>query len=378
VNNKKVIIVGPAHPYRGGIANFNDCLAKEYARQGCDVQVFSFKLQYPEFFFPGKTQYEKSDPPKDILIKSIINSINPFNWISVAKKIIKEKPDFLIVRYWLPFMAPCLGTICYLIKSKTKIIAITDNVIPHEKRFGDFLLTKYFVGSCHAFITLSKSVLDDLSRFTKTKDKKFIAHPIYDTFGEIVKKEEAIKILDIGTGATCIYPLLGVAVHNWNFVGVDIDLDSLDTAQDIIDDNDLDAHIKLRQQLDENQILKGILEDDDFFSAVMCNPPFYKSAEEAQGANKRKNKNLGNSAVRNFSGNNNELWYVGGEKAFLHNYLYESSLYKDKSTWFTSLVSKKENVESMEKSSKKLGATAFKVIPMSQGNKVTRIVCWKY
>ena len=115
-------------------------------------------------------------------------------------------------------------------------------------------------------------------------------------------------------------------LHNWNFVGVDIDLDSLDTAQDIIDDNDLDAHIKLRQQLDENQILKGILEDDDFFSAVMCNPPFYKSAEEAQGANKRKNKNLGNSAVRNFSGNNNELWYVGGEKAFLHNYLYTKAL----------------------------------------------------
>jgi 23S rRNA (adenine1618-N6)-methyltransferase len=195
---------------------------------------------------------------------------------------------------------------------------------------------------------------------------------------DLLSTEEDVKILDIGTGATCIYPLLGVAAYNWNFVAVDIDLDSLDTAQDIIDDNNLDAHIKLRQQLDENQILKGILEDDDSFSAVMCNPPFYKSEEEAQGANKRKNKNLGNSAVRNFSGNNNELWYVGGEKAFLHNYLYESSLYKDKSTWFTSLVSKKENVESMEKSSKKLGATAFKVIPMSQGNKVTRIVCWKY
>ena len=195
---------------------------------------------------------------------------------------------------------------------------------------------------------------------------------------DLLSTEEDVKILDIGTGATCIYPLLGVAAYNWNFVAVDIDLDSLDTAQDIIDDNNLDAHIKLRQQLDENQILKGILEEDDSFSAVMCNPPFYKSAEEAQGANKRKNKNLGNSAVRNFSGNNNELWYVGGEKAFLHNYLYESSLYKDKSTWFTSLVSKKENVESMEKSSKKLGATAFKVIPMSQGNKVTRIVCWKY
>ena len=130
--------------------------------------------------------------------------------------------------------------------------------------------------------------------------------------------------------------------------------------------------------MDENQILKGILNDDDSFSAVICNPPFYKSAEEARGANRRKNRNLGNSSVRNFAGNNNELWYIGGEKAFLHNYLFESSLYKDRSIWFTSLVSKKENVESMEKSSKKLGATAFKVIPMNQGNKVTRIVCWKY
>ncbi|MCI2227811.1 23S rRNA (adenine(1618)-N(6))-methyltransferase RlmF [Polaribacter sp. MSW13] len=195
---------------------------------------------------------------------------------------------------------------------------------------------------------------------------------------DLLSLKENIKILDIGTGATCIYPLLGVAVYDWNFVATDIDLDSLDTAQDIIDDNGLESKIVLRQQFDENHILKGILEEGDSFSATMCNPPFYKSAEEAQGANRRKTRNLGNNAVRNFSGNNNELWYVGGEKAFLHNYLYESSLFKEKSKWFTSLVSKKENVESLEKSSKKLGAKEFKVIPMSQGNKVTRIVAWRF
>jgi 23S rRNA (adenine1618-N6)-methyltransferase len=186
------------------------------------------------------------------------------------------------------------------------------------------------------------------------------------------------KILDIGTGATCIYPLLGVSAYDWNFVATDIDLDSLDTAQDIIDDNKLRSKIELRQQLKEENILKGIIVDGDSFSAVMCNPPFYKSAEEAQGANGRKSRNLGNNAVRNFAGNNNELWYIGGEKAFLHNYLYESSLYRTSSKWFTSLVSKKENVKSLEKSSKKLGATEFKVIPMQQGNKVTRIVAWKF
>jgi len=194
----------------------------------------------------------------------------------------------------------------------------------------------------------------------------------------LLKDEKEVKILDIGTGATCVYPLLGVAEYNWDFVATDIDLDSLDTAQDIIDDNHLTSKINLRQQFNESKILANIIEKTDSFSAVMCNPPFYKSAEEAQGANKRKNKNLGNSAVRNFSGNNNELWYVGGEKAFLHNYLYESTLYKNSSKWFTSLVSKKENVESLTISSKKLGVKEFNVISMNQGNKVTRVVAWRF
>ena len=189
---------------------------------------------------------------------------------------------------------------------------------------------------------------------------------------------ENISVLDIGTGATCIYPLLGNAVYGWNFVGVDIDLDSLDAAQDIIDDNELDPQILLRQQFDEQHILTDVIEKEDAFTIAMCNPPFYKSAAEAQGANRRKTRNLGTNAVRNFAGNNNELWYVGGEKAFLHNYLYQSSLYKEQCIWFTSLVSKKENIESLEKSAKKLGVAVFKVIPMQQGNKVTRILAWRY
>lgn len=189
---------------------------------------------------------------------------------------------------------------------------------------------------------------------------------------------EDIKVLDIGTGATCIYPLLGAKEYDWSFVAIDIDLDALDSAQDIIDDNGLDAKIELRQQLDEANILTGIIEDGDSFSVSMCNPPFYKSEAEARGANNRKSRNLGNNAVRNFAGNNNELWYPGGEKAFLHNYLYQSSLYKEVSVWFTSLVSKKENVESLQKSAEKLKAKDFKVIPMHQGNKVTRIVAWQF
>lgn len=195
---------------------------------------------------------------------------------------------------------------------------------------------------------------------------------------DLLEDEKNVKILDIGTGATCVYPLLGNAVYNWDFTGTEIDADSLKIAQKNIDSNNLASCIELRFQKDETNILKNLVRSNDSFTASMCNPPFYKSAEEARGANRRKSRNLGNNAVRNFAGNSNELWYVGGEKAFLHTYLYESSLYPKASKWFTSLVSKKENIKSLENSSKKLRVTDFKVIPMNQGNKVTRIVCWKF
>ena len=195
--NRKVIIIGPAFPYRGGIANFNNSLALGFAEKGADVEIYSFSLQYPSFLFPGKTQYEVGEGPKGISIFPIVNSINPFNWFKVAKKIKKENPDYVIIRYWLPFMAPALGTIAKLIKKTTKVFAITDNVIPHEKRIGDSLLTKYFIKSCDAFLTLSSSVLDDLSEFTDTKEKIFIPHPIYDSFGEIVDKKQAKQNLGL-------------------------------------------------------------------------------------------------------------------------------------------------------------------------------------
>jgi len=202
-------------------------------------------------------------------------------------------------------------------------------------------------------------------------------HHVSDLLAASAIKDD-ITILDIGTGATCIYPLLGVKEYDWNFIATDTELDSLDYAQDIIDDNNLDSKIELRQQFDEANILKGIIEKGDTFSAVICNPPFYKSEAEAKGANSRKSRNLGNNAVRNFAGNNNELWYPGGEKAFLHNYLYQSSLFKETSVWFTSLVSKKENIESLQKSGEKLKVKTMKIIPMHQGNKITRIVAWQF
>jgi len=199
LSNKKVIIIGPAFPFRGGIANFNNALAQEYYNRGDQVTIYSFTLQYPSFLFPGTTQYESGKAPKDLKIKTLINSVNPFNWLSVARRINNEQPEYVIIRYWLPFMAPCLGSIARLLNKRIKIIAITDNVIPHEKRIGDTLFTRYFVKSCDAFLSLSSSVLDDLSTFTDSTFKKFIPHPIYDVFGDIIPKERAVDNLGLNS-----------------------------------------------------------------------------------------------------------------------------------------------------------------------------------
>jgi 23S rRNA (adenine1618-N6)-methyltransferase len=200
----------------------------------------------------------------------------------------------------------------------------------------------------------------------------------------LLKKDETknnINVLDIGTGASCIYPILGQAVYHWNFVATDIDENSLKYAQKIIDKNDLQNAISLRHQNDKAQIFIGILNEDDRFSISICNPPFYNSESEALEATTKKSQGLNKAegkVVRNFAGTQNELWYKGGEKAFIHNYLYESSLFKTQCIWFTTLVSKKDLVKGMQVSLKKLGATHIKIINMGQGNKVSRIVAWTF
>ncbi len=270
---KKVIIIGPAHPYRGGIANFNNSLADAFFKNGDDIEILSFKLQYPSFLFPGKTQFESSDPPKNIKIKSIINSINPFNWFNVAREINRKNPDFVIIRYWLPFMGPCLGSIARLLNKKIKILAITDNIIPHEKRFGDFFLTKYFVSSCDAFVTLSASVLEDLTQFTKSKNKKFTPHPIYDTFGEKIDKSVAKKNLELNIndkyllffGFVRKYKGLDLMLHAMSDqrikdLGIKLIVagefyDNIDFYLDLINELDIDSNIILKSDfIDERDV----------------------------------------------------------------------------------------------------------------------------
>ncbi len=196
---KKVIIIGPAHPLRGGLASFDQRLCKQFLDEGYDCSIFSFSLQYPSFLFPGTTQYSTDPAPEGLKIYSVINSIHPLNWIHNGNQIKNLRPDIVVVRYWLPLMGPALGTILRRVKKNkfTRIVAITDNVIPHEKRFGDLPFTRYFLKSCDAFITMSEKVMQDLKQFVNDKPAKQVLHPLYDNFGSPVPKAEARKKLGI-------------------------------------------------------------------------------------------------------------------------------------------------------------------------------------
>lgn len=197
---KKVIIIGSAHPLRGGgLATFNERLANAFIQNGDQVRIETFSLQYPSILFPGKTQYTDEPAPNDLDINISVNSINPFNWIKVGNRLRKEKPDLVILRYWIPFIAPSLGTISRIIRKNkySKIIAIADNIIPHEKRLGDTMLSNYFVNSVDGFVTMSQIVMKDLDQFDHQKPRLFNPHPLYDNFGEKLNKKEAQKILGL-------------------------------------------------------------------------------------------------------------------------------------------------------------------------------------
>jgi len=194
----KVIIIGPAHPLRGGLASFDERLARQFQFDDFDTTIFTYSLQYPNFLFPGTTQYSSEPKPTDISIKVCINSINPFNWIKIGIELKMLKPKIIVVRYWLPFMGPCLGTILRIAKKNnyTKVVCIADNIIPHEKRIGDTRFTKYFTKSIDGFVTMSKKVLEDLKKFSN-KPAQQIQHPLYDNFGEIISKQEARTYLNL-------------------------------------------------------------------------------------------------------------------------------------------------------------------------------------
>jgi glycosyltransferase involved in cell wall biosynthesis len=196
---KKVVIIGPAHPLRGGLATFNQRLAKEFIDNGDECSIVSFSLQYPSFLFPGTSQYSSEPAPAKLIIHTLINSVNPLNWLKVGGILKKWKPDLIVVRFWLPFMGPALGTILRRVKKneQTRVVCIADNVIPHEHRPGDKSFTKYFLKSCDSFVTMSEKVLNDLQKFEPGKPAELIQHPLYDNFGEAIPKTEARHLLDL-------------------------------------------------------------------------------------------------------------------------------------------------------------------------------------
>jgi glycosyltransferase involved in cell wall biosynthesis len=225
---QKIIIIGSAFPLRGGgITTFNERLAAEFQQLGHEVIIYSFSLQYPSFLFPGKSQYANRPEPKNIKIKSVINSVNPLNWIKVGNQIAQEKPSLVIIRYWLPFMSPALGTIARVIRRKknTKIVCIADNIIPHEKRTADKILTKYFMLPIDGFITMSNKVTQDLLQFNSNANYKQVVHPLYDNFGKIIDKREARKYLKIEPNIKLV--LFFGFIREYK--GLDLLLDAMDT-----------------------------------------------------------------------------------------------------------------------------------------------------
>ena len=196
----KIIIVGTSYPYRGGIAAFTDRLATEFVKEGVDTEVFTFKLQYPSFLFPGKTQFSGSMAPDDLRIFRKVNSINPLNWRRVGKEIREKRPDTVIFTYWMSFFAPCFGKIARVVKKNrhTRCIGLIHNILPHEKSILDKTFPSYFVKSMDGFVTLSKAVLNDVTLLDKeNKPKCFTPHPLYDHFGEIEDKSLAINKLGL-------------------------------------------------------------------------------------------------------------------------------------------------------------------------------------
>ena len=201
----KIVLLGTAHPFRGGLASYNERLAQQFIAEGDDTEIVTFKLQYPEFLFPGKSQYTDAPPPKNIKITRLLNSINPFNWITTARYIVDLKPDILVIKYWHPSMAPCFGSVARIVKrksKKTRVVCIFDNVISHEEKFGYKLLTKYFTKCIDGAIVMSKSVGKDLAKFRTDIQPIFNPHPIFDNYGDIISRDEALAKLQLPTDYT--------------------------------------------------------------------------------------------------------------------------------------------------------------------------------
>lgn len=225
----KIVILGTAYPYRGGLAAFNERLARQFAAEGHEVRVETFTLQYPAILFPGKTQYSTEQAPDGLAINRSLNSCNPLSWIRLGRKLKKEAPDLLVCAYWMAFMAPAFGTVCKIAKKngKTRCVALVHNMFPHEKGALDKLFAPWFTGSQDGFVALSDSVVHDIGTLAPETPKTFSPHPVYDHYGSILPKDEACRIL--GLDASKHYILFFGLVRAYK--GLDLLIDALAIAK---------------------------------------------------------------------------------------------------------------------------------------------------
>ena len=199
----------------------------------------------------------------------------------------------------------------------------------------------------------------------------------------VIPKGKTIKGLDVGIGANGIYAIIGSSVYDWNFVGSDIEIESIKSVENIVNSNEiLKEKIECKLQTNPENIFTGIIKADEFYDFTLCNPPFHKSLKDAMDGNKRKVQNLTKQKTiknaLNFGGKNNELWCKGGEIAFITNMIKESFEFKNNVLWFTTLVSKKENLPLIYKKLEEIKVSEMKTIDMSQGQKITRVIAWSF
>lgn len=221
---KRITVLGPAHPYRGGLASIMEILARTFTARGSEVDIKTFTVQYPKFLFPGKSQYTDAPAPADLHIERCVNTVNPLNWIRIGRRIRRERPDAVLMKYWTPFMAPCFGTIARIARSNghTRVIVQIDNVIPHEHHLIDKPFTSYFINSVDGFVYMSQQVKDDLDRFTSSKPALFSPHPLFVNFGQPASKAEACA--ELGLDPDMQYSLFFGIIRDYK--GLDLLLDT--------------------------------------------------------------------------------------------------------------------------------------------------------
>ncbi len=197
-SGRKIVLVGPMHPYRGGIAHFLETMYRGLQARGHAVEAVTFTRQYPERLFPGKTQYETGDVAHPVPARRLIDTINPATWFSAARHVAALQPDAVLFKYWMPFFAPAFGTIARRVRKRgARVIVVVDNAIPHERRPGDLALGRYFFKAVDGCIVMSEAVGRDLRRLGVEAPVRQVVHPVYDLFGEAPPQAEARATLGL-------------------------------------------------------------------------------------------------------------------------------------------------------------------------------------